>query len=217
MRRRMSRGILVALGGAFILWWLIRASVNEARDARSVSRLGQIALAMQSYHFEHGAFPPAITYDSSGTALYSWRVLLLPYMGEEELYRQYRLSEPWNSAANLSFYERYPDLAKLFQCDHGNGGDRNRTNFYRIVGTKNGPEVRNEPISLMVVDCDTIQAHWASPFDHSADKLSDGLLGLSVTDHVNALASDTRLCKVYENSIRFYGSQMDLMRSWLPR
>jgi len=34
--------------------------------------------------------------------MHSWRVLILPYMGEEEqqLYSRYNLNEPWNSPEN---------------------------------------------------------------------------------------------------------------------
>src|SRR5262249_17915867 len=46
-------------------------------------------------------YPPAVVYDKAGKPLHSWRVLLLPYLGEDKLYRQFHLDESWESAHNL--------------------------------------------------------------------------------------------------------------------
>jgi hypothetical protein len=40
--------------------------------------------------------------------LYSWRVLLLPYIEEEPLYKEFHLDEPWDSAHNIRLLERIP-------------------------------------------------------------------------------------------------------------
>ena len=51
----------------------------------------RITLAMLLYEHEHGTLPPAWTVDADGNPLHSWRVLLLPYLGEQELYAKIRL------------------------------------------------------------------------------------------------------------------------------
>lgn len=38
----------------------------------------------------------------------SWRVQLLPYLGEEELYKQFKLNEPWDSDANKPLIGKMP-------------------------------------------------------------------------------------------------------------
>jgi hypothetical protein len=43
-----------------------------------------------------------------GRALLSWRVALLPYLGEEALYRQFRLDEPWDGPHNKRLLRRMP-------------------------------------------------------------------------------------------------------------
>lgn len=63
---------------------------------------------MHNYHDAHGRLPPAVVYGSDGQPLYSWRVLLLPYLGQDDLYRQFRLEEPWDSPQNLSLLARMP-------------------------------------------------------------------------------------------------------------
>ena len=42
--------------------------------------------------------------------LYSWRVLLLPYIEQKELYEAFHLNEPWDSAHNLRLLDRMPSL-----------------------------------------------------------------------------------------------------------
>lgn len=49
-------------------------------------------------------------YDAQGRPLLSWRVLLLPYMEGNELYEQFRLDEPWDSAHNHALLEKMPSV-----------------------------------------------------------------------------------------------------------
>jgi uncharacterized protein (TIGR03067 family) len=41
---------------------------------------------------------------------YSWRVALLPYLGQAPLYEQYRFDEPWDSPANKKVLDEMPDV-----------------------------------------------------------------------------------------------------------
>jgi hypothetical protein len=63
---------------------------------------------MHSYQDTHGRLPPAVVYGKDGRSLYSWRVLVLPFMEESELYQQFHLDEPWDSSHNLPLLERMP-------------------------------------------------------------------------------------------------------------
>src|SRR5439155_26925435 len=65
-------------------------------------------MALHNYQGEHGRLPPAVVYGEDGTPLHSWRVLLLPYIGQEELYSEFRLDEPWDSPHNLALLPRRP-------------------------------------------------------------------------------------------------------------
>ncbi|MDX1927967.1 MAG: DUF1559 domain-containing protein [Pirellulaceae bacterium] len=40
----------------------------------------------------------------------SWRVQILPYIGQSELYNRYKLNEPWDSPANLALMNEMPDV-----------------------------------------------------------------------------------------------------------
>jgi Protein of unknown function (DUF1559) len=49
-------------------------------------------------------------YGPDGQPLYSWRVLLLPYLEEGPLYKEFHLDEPWDSEHNIRLLERMPVL-----------------------------------------------------------------------------------------------------------
>lgn len=63
---------------------------------------------MHSYEGKHGRLPPAVVYSDEGKALLSWRVLLLPYIEQHELFNQFKLDQPWDSPNNIRLLERMP-------------------------------------------------------------------------------------------------------------
>lgn len=65
---------------------------------------------MHSYESEHGHMPPAVVYGKYGQPLYSWRVLLLPYVAQQEIYDQFHLDEPWDSPHNRTLLEHMPGV-----------------------------------------------------------------------------------------------------------
>jgi hypothetical protein len=79
-------------------------------DERYWARLNikMIVLAMYSYLDVHGTLPPRVVYGKDGKPLYSWRVLLLPYLDHEATYKKFKLNEPWDSPHNKQLLERTP-------------------------------------------------------------------------------------------------------------
>jgi hypothetical protein len=63
---------------------------------------------MLAYQDEHGRLPPAVVYGTYGEPLYSWRVLILPYIEQRELYQQFHLDETWDSPHNIQLLPRMP-------------------------------------------------------------------------------------------------------------
>ncbi|MDB5352743.1 MAG: hypothetical protein JWN86_3990 [Planctomycetota bacterium] len=70
----------------------------------------QIALALQNYEATYGSLPPAYLTDSKGRPTLSWRVLILPFMGQDSLYRSFNLSEPWDSPTNIKLLGEMPGV-----------------------------------------------------------------------------------------------------------
>jgi prepilin-type processing-associated H-X9-DG protein len=87
---------------------LLKPMREAAARRQCVNNLKQIGLAMHNYHSTHGSFPPAYTVDKDGKPLLSWRVLILPFLEQEALYKEFHLDEPWDSPHNKPLIERMP-------------------------------------------------------------------------------------------------------------
>jgi hypothetical protein len=66
---------------------------NKARGDK-MGRFKRVVQALRSYHRAKGHFPPAIVYGKDGRPWHSWRVLILPFLGYEYLYKEYDQSLP---------------------------------------------------------------------------------------------------------------------------
>ena len=95
-----------------------------------MTNMQMIVLAMLLYHEDHGTLPPAFTIDANGTPLHSWRVLLLPYLGHDELYAKIRLDEPWDSEHNRQFHHESLDV---YRCPSTTLGD-GETSYTVVIG-----------------------------------------------------------------------------------
>jgi hypothetical protein len=89
-------------------------SIQRVRSAaartQSANNLKQIALAMHNFHDTYGAFPPHAIYGKDGKALLSWRVQILPFIEQDNLYKQFHLDEPWDSPHNKKLLEVMPKV-----------------------------------------------------------------------------------------------------------
>ncbi len=94
--------------------WGRRVLLESERGRRTIcaNNLEKVALGVQIYGSFNEVLPPAFTVDAEGKPLHSWRVLILPYLGEEAaaLYEQIRLDEPWDSEWNARFHSRAPGV-----------------------------------------------------------------------------------------------------------
>lgn len=76
--------------------------------AQSRRNLQQLALAMHKYAETHGGRMPApAIYGKDGKPLLSWRVALLPYLDQNNLYQQFHLDESWDSPHNRKVLETF--------------------------------------------------------------------------------------------------------------
>ncbi|MHC4879770.1 MAG: DUF1559 family PulG-like putative transporter, partial [Planctomycetota bacterium] len=82
----------------------------SARRALRSRNLQKIGVAMLAYYGKHGRFPASGIQSDDSAELHSWRVALLPFLGEQSLYERYQLDEPWNSASNQEVLRRMPDV-----------------------------------------------------------------------------------------------------------
>jgi hypothetical protein len=141
-------GVLLAL-----LLPAVQAAREAARRAQCSNNLKQIGLAMHNYASTEDHFPAAAITDKQGKPLLSWRVAILPYIEQQELYNQFHLDEPWDSPHNSALLPRRPatyacpSFAELSK-------DPTLTTYQALVGpgtafeNPNGPTVVDIPDGL---------------------------------------------------------------------
>ncbi|MHC4401033.1 MAG: DUF1559 domain-containing protein [Planctomycetota bacterium] len=165
----------------------VTSARGAAYRAQSMNNMKQIALALHSYHDTHKSFPPAFTTDEDGKPLLSWRVLILPYIEQVGLYRQFHLDEPWDSDHNKRFISMMP--ASLRAPDgHAPPG---RTHYLGVAGehgifsgekgTRIAQITDGTSNTVMVVEAnDQSAVIWTKPGDFvpNAENPIDGLVGL---------------------------------------
>ena len=81
--------------------------LNDGNRTASVRTLRQIGRAFHDYHDRNNYLPHAIA-DSSGKPGLSWRVAILPYIGQDGLYKSFKLTEPWDSEHNKALIAKMP-------------------------------------------------------------------------------------------------------------
>ncbi len=91
---------------------LLLPAVQKVRAAasrvESMNNLKQIGLAMHSYHDAYGKLPSAAICSEKGKPLLSWRVAILPFIEQQNLYEKFKLDEPWDSENNKKLIPLMP-------------------------------------------------------------------------------------------------------------
>jgi hypothetical protein len=90
-----------------------KEATDAANCARSQQNLQLISIALHKYHQVAGNFPPAAYCSEDGEPLLSWRVSILPYVGEEKLFKQFKLNERWDSDHNKKLALQMPAIFQL--------------------------------------------------------------------------------------------------------
>ena len=98
-----TTGVLVGL-----LLPAVQAAREAARRMTASNGLKQIALGMHNYHSTFKHLPDRAIRDDDGKPLLSWRVAILPFIEQQELYQKFHLDEPWDSEHNLSLLPEMP-------------------------------------------------------------------------------------------------------------
>jgi prepilin-type processing-associated H-X9-DG protein len=106
-----------------------------ARRAISVNNLKQIGLAFHNYHqVKKDRFPSAVNHGgASGKVPYSWRVAILPYLEQQELYNQYNFDEPWDGPNNRKLIDKMPAVYGYPGPD-GSPSSQSHTSYFVFTG-----------------------------------------------------------------------------------
>lgn len=89
------------------------ADVENIEWRAAAAKLRRVGRAIVAYEKEKGHFPLAFNRGPDGRPLLSWRVHLLPYLDEDDLYDKFRLDEPWNSDDNRKLIAEMPAVFEV--------------------------------------------------------------------------------------------------------
>jgi prepilin-type processing-associated H-X9-DG protein len=88
----------------------VRQQTKAVPRIESTNKLKQLILAMHNYNDAYGHLPPVAVFDKSGKPILSWRVLILPFIEQDMLYKQFHLDEPWDSKHNKELLRQVPPV-----------------------------------------------------------------------------------------------------------
>jgi len=117
----------LAPAGVALLEAVQKVRSSASRQVSS-NNLRQIAIAMHAYHDTNRGLPPQASYDKNGKPLLSWRVLILPYIEQQNLYMQFHLDEPWDSEHNKKLLDKMP---KIYASPHDESTSKEHTTYYQ--------------------------------------------------------------------------------------
>ncbi|MGC8638270.1 MAG: DUF1559 domain-containing protein [Isosphaeraceae bacterium] len=162
-----------------ILAGLLLPAVGSAREAarhaQCTNNLKQIMLAWHNYHSANNVFPHYIN-DKNGKPLLSWRVAILPYIEQQDLYNRFKLDEPWDSPNNKALIKEMP---KTFLCPDRRKPEPGTTSYRGFVGTRaileKGQEISIQSVfdgtsnTIAVVEAKDVVI-WSKPDDLPFDE-----------------------------------------------
>ncbi len=104
------------------------------RRSMSVNNLKQIGLAFHNYHQEKEHFPASVNLGGKTKSIpYSWRVAILPYIEQQELYNAYNFDEPWDGPNNRKLLDKMPAIYSYPGPD-GTPSSRTNTSYFVFSG-----------------------------------------------------------------------------------
>ncbi|MDR1483326.1 MAG: DUF1559 domain-containing protein [Planctomycetaceae bacterium] len=161
----------------------------ERLTRRKVEQLTTLTNVSTQYDKLNKKLPQPIR-DADGKPLLSWRVAILPLIGQQELYNNFNLKEAWNSPTNSKLIEKIPPIFAPVDKNIAKG----KTQIQRF--TSNGTPLADANLSiqqlkhpqntLMLVQTAAESAiEWTKPDELSfeADKLKnvfgDSIIGIT--------------------------------------
>ncbi|MEM7454093.1 MAG: DUF1559 domain-containing protein [Planctomycetota bacterium] len=142
----------------------------------STNQMRMIMLAMLNYESAYTKMPAQAIFDEDGNPLLSWRVAILPFIEELELYEEFHLDEPWDSEHNIQLLDRMPRIYASPIADLGNN-----TVFLAVkgesmfvdgtpTGVTFGQVMDGSSNTIALVEADPVAAvPWTKPQDLEVD------------------------------------------------
>jgi hypothetical protein len=114
-----------------------RAAALEKQLEQSRNNLKLILQAVHNFNDTYKQLPPAAICDKkTGKPLLSWRVAILPFIEQKNLYEQFKLDEPWDSPNNKKLAEM---VVPIYALPGAKDSEASRTHYRVFVGPPHTP------------------------------------------------------------------------------
>lgn len=162
--------LFLAVSLSIVLSWpYLQKRAMIAAQNRDLDNMKQIVEALNSYAARHGTYPPPVVVDANGKPLYSWRVLILPFLGYEDLYKEFQLDQAHDHPANVSLLAKMP---KEFASPNTDAQAGLQTNYVLLTGPgtlfpPKGPLApqNNDDPTLLLIETREGLGNWMEPGD----------------------------------------------------
>ncbi len=181
-------GVLIfsVIGASWYAIPALRRGLSVAAQRRDLDSMKSIVVALNDYNARYGTYPTPIVSDVTGKPLYSWRVLILPFLGYEDLFQRFQLDQAWDSPANLALLNEMPSV---FASSNAPDAQANHEpNFVLLVGTgtafpPTGPmsaaQITDDP-TVLLVETKAGGIVWTQPGDIDIGKFGVNLGSISM-------------------------------------
>ena len=186
----------------------VQQTRTAARRSQSMNNSKQMMLALHNYAAVHGSLPAQASYDKNGKPLLSWRVHILPYIEQNELYEQFHLDEPWDSPHNKRLISQMPPVFQSPSVPAADG----KTVYLAVAGegmmfgkqAKGFAEITDGlSNTVATVEVNPNQAvNWTEPKDWTPDERNP-MQGLGSVNPGGFIVS------MGDGSVRFISSNLD--------
>jgi hypothetical protein len=177
-RRFIPLYLMLLLAAIVVVFSLVNSAGRSRSEAQSrllrLNQLQQVSRALLAYENANGRLPPAYVADANGKLMHSWRVLILPYLGETALFQQYNLAEPWDGPNNSKLAAQIPAAYR-----EQSGGATDSNTFAIVddeaawtgnVGRTLASITDGLSSTILCIEASGLGIHWMSPQDVSLDE-----------------------------------------------
>jgi hypothetical protein len=216
----MIRSIAVIAAALAVVGSVRADDAEETRKAmaESMNNLKKIVLACHNYESAHGHLPNNVV-DAKGQLRLSWRVLLLPYLEQEELFKSFKLDESWDGPTNKPLVEKMPKVFAIPTLKTAKG----ETHYRGFTGPQAMFEKGKKITLTMIADGTSntllfVEAEkscvWTKPDDLPFDPNKDDVPKVG-----SGLAKGKFLAAVADGSVRTISTTIpkDVMKALITR
>ena len=186
----------------------VQSARVSAQRMQSMNNQKQIMLAFHNFESSYRQLPNrAWKKDADGKPLLSWRVALLPYIEQGNLFNQFNLDEPWDSPHNIQLLELMPDVYRnpkiptepgytTYLMPYGEGTPGSEEGRLRFAMFTDG---LSNTIAVVEVDSE-YAVPWTAPDDINIEDI----------DLTDAFPEKGSNVGIWDGSVRFFSKTFDL-------